>query len=270
MNPQVQNPNDILNAISALGAQLATNLPTPTIPTLNYTAPNVSDLSSQYQQFLTRAANDPDIVNYYNQLLQQAQGDTTIAQNFLEQDYQTGVRNQIANTSAALKNLGLTFTGEQNSLQDTLNKRGIALTDNGQGGNVYAGGGQAATELGNLNQSQQLRQEAEQRSAQQNIQGLSTTLQKGLTSSGQQLTQYAQGLNQQKQGDIANRASTYYGIYQQNEQAKQQQALADQQNKILSGGGSSNKPTAPPVPGNTGAGVNTTQNGYRWTGTEWV
>lgn len=232
MNPTVQDPNDILNAIKTLSQQLAVNPPQVSIPTLNLKLPSASDLQSKYVEFLNRAANDPDIVNYYNQLLQQAQGDTRIAQNFLEQDYQTGVRNTMADLQGTLQQLGLTFTQEQNQLQDTLNRRGIALT---QDGNklTYAGEGQAATELGQLNQSQALRQEAEQRSASQKVTGLGSTLQKGLTSTGQQLAQTTQNLNQQKQADIANRANTYYGMYQGQQGANTQQALTKQQNQLL-------------------------------------
>lgn len=269
--------NSIISNLTSLGKNLQGTLPQVSLPSLNLQLPSASDLDSKYQEFLNRAANDPDIVNYYNQLLQQAQGDTQIAQNFLEQDYQTGVRNTIANTTAALQNLGLTFTGENQTQQDTLNKRGIALTEQPNGGNgqplQYAQQGEAGTEKGQLSQSQSLRQEAENRSAQQSITGAGQTLQKGLTSTGQQLTQTAENYAKQKQADVANRAGTYYGIYQTQQAAAANKAAQDQQNSILGGGGGAGKgakPNAQPDAKSPGIGVNTTQNGWRWTGSEWV
>lgn len=233
MNPVQTNPQDILNALSALGANISGQLPPVSIPSLNLQFPNAQQLEDQYQQFLTRAAQDPDIINYYSQLLNQAQGDITLAQNQMENDYQTGVRNTQANLTATLKQLGLTNTQEQQNLQNSLNQRGIALTQNDNGTLTYAGGGQPATELQNLNQSQQLRQEAEQRSANQQTQGLQIQLQKGLTSSGQNLAQYGQNLAQQKQSDIANRANQYFGLYQSGLSNQAQQAQYQQQNQIL-------------------------------------
>lgn len=227
-----QDPQTILNALGTLINQYAGNVPIPTLPSLQYTAPTVSDLSSQYQQFLNRAANDPDIVNYYQNLLNQAQGDTNIALNFLAQDYQTGVRNVQQNLAGTLAQEQLQSTQEQQQLQDTLNQRGIALTDMGGGKLQYAGGGQPAKELGQLNQTQQLRQEAENRSAQQQVTSLGLTYQKGQTSAGQSLQQEAQGLNQQEQQDIANRANQYYGLYQSGQASTLSNAQMNQQNQL--------------------------------------
>lgn len=232
---QPQNQNDILQAIQTLSDQSGGAVPVPTIPTLNYQAPNIGDLSSQYAEFLKRASNDPDIVNYYNQLLQQAEGDTKIAQNFLENDYQTGTRNTIENLQGSLKQLGLQFEQENESQQASLNQRGIALTQGADGKLTYGGGGESQNEIQETQQSQQLRQEAEQRSAKQTVTGLAKTLQKGLTSTGQQLTQTAQNLQQQKSGDIANRANTYMGLYSSKQGADAQAALNQQSQSINQG-----------------------------------
>ena len=228
--------NSILQSISTLAGTYGNNIPLPTIPSLNFTAPNVGDISGKWQEFLNRASQDPDIVNYYNNLLSQAQGDTNLAISFLEKDYATGVRQTKDNLQATLENLGLTFTGEHNTLEDTLNKRGIALTQGPQGSTQYAGGGQAGTELGNLNESQKLRQEAEQRSASQGIEKMGLTRQKGITSAGQQLQQYGTNLNQQKQSDILNRAQTYFGTYQNQQAADLAQKQQQQNQQMLSGG----------------------------------
>lgn len=258
MNPQ--DPGSILQAINQLAGQVSTAIPAPTIPTLNYTAPNVSDLSSQFADFLKRASNDPDIVNYYNQLLQQAQGDTTIAENFLEQDYQTGVRNTIQNLQGSLQQLGLTNTQNQQSQQDSLNKRGIALTQGQNGQLDYAGGGEANTEVGQTQQQYALQQEAQQRSASQGVTGLSQTLQKGITSAGQSLTQTTENLQNQKNTDIMNRANTYQGLYTAQQQASATAASQNQQNQANS---------TPPMP--TGPmEMGQIQGNYKWTGSGWA
>lgn len=220
-----------LQALQSMANSSATSVPVPTIPSLNYTAPSVNDLDSKYTEFLNRAANDPDIVNYYNQLLQQAEGDTTIAENYLEQDYQTGVRNTVANLGGTLKQLALQSTQENQAQQDSLNKRGIALTDQGNGQLAYGGGGEAATEIAQTKQNQDLRNEAENRSAQQSITGLSQTLQKGITTAGQQLSSDVLNMQHQKEQDISSRAGTYYNIYQGQQQAAALKAQQDQQNK---------------------------------------
>jgi hypothetical protein len=261
MNPQ--DPGSILQAIQHLAGQVSTAIPAPTIPSLNYTAPNVSDLSSQFQQFLTRASNDPDIVNYYNQLLQQAEGDTTIAENFLEQDYQTGVRNTISNLQGSLKQLGLTNQQNQQAQQDSLNKRGIALTQGPNGQLSYAGGGEAATEVGQTQQQYALQQEAQKRSASQSVTSAASTLQKGITSAGQNLTQTAENLQNQKNTDIMNRANTYQGLYTAQQQAAAQAAAQNQQNQANS------SPPPMPKPGQA-MEMGQIQGNYKWTGKGWA
>lgn len=231
LNPGLQTSQSIMDAINTLVGQYSNAIPLPSISNLNFTAPSVSDLSAKWQEFLDRAAKDPDIVTYYNNLLGQAKGDTTLAINFLEKDYQTGVRQNTDNLKATLQSLGLNFGQEQRGMQDILNQRGIALTDMGQGETQYAGGGLPKTELDTLNESQKLRQEAEQRSSGQKIETMGLSRQKGITSAGQQLQQYGSQLNQQKQSDILNRAQSYYNTYQ-NQQAAE---LANKQNQQLMG-----------------------------------
>jgi hypothetical protein len=259
---QPQSQNDILQAIQTLAGQVGSSVPAPTIPTLGYTAPNTSDISAKYQEFLNRAAKDPDIVNYYNQILQQAQGDTNIAQGFLENDYQTGVRNTVENLQGSLKQLGLSFATENKQQEDTLNKRGIALTQDANGKLTYGGGGQSQDEIQQTREGQSLRQEAEKRSAQQSITGLANTLKKGISSTGQQLTQTAQNLQQQKNSDIANRAGTYMGLYSAQQAASANDAANKQQFAM-------NNPK-PDMPAE-GAypNVGTKQGGYRWNGKGW-
>lgn len=229
---QPTDTSSLVSAIQTLANQSAASVPTPTIPTFNYTAPSVSDLSSQYATFLTRASKDPDIVNYYNQLLQQAQGDTTIAENYLEQDYQTGTRNVITNLTGSLQQLGLKQTQDEQTQQDSLNKRGIALTQGQDGKLAYGGGGQANTEIGQTAQNYALQQEALERSSQQNITGLAQTLNKGISQQGQNLASTALTDQYNESNDIGNRAASYMGLYN-SQQAANNLAASNAQSQAL-------------------------------------
>lgn len=234
MSPQ--GSNDILSAITALASSVGnTPVAEATIPALNFTAPSAGTLDDKYREFLTRASQDPDIINYYKQLLDYAQGDVNLAKQQIENDYQTGVRQTTDTLKGTLKSLGLTFDTEQKSLQDTLNKRGIALTDIGGGKTAYAAGGQPGAELDTLNQSQKLRQEAEQRSASQNIEKMGISRTKSLTTAGQGLRDTALNLKQQQGQDIYGRANINYGAYQSAQAAAANKALQDQQSRMSIG-----------------------------------
>lgn len=255
--------NTILQAVQQLATGFGNSLaPTP-VPTLQYTAPNVNDLSSQFQGFLDRASKDPDIVNYYNQLLQTAEGDTATAIGYLESDYQTGVRNTVANLGGSLKQLAQTNQQNQVSQQDSLNKRGIGVTQGADGKLSYAGGGEAGTEVGNTQSQYALQQEAQQRSASQTVTGLGQTLKEGVSGKQQALTQAAQGYQGQMNSDIENRANTYMGLYTAKQQADALAAEQKAQQQSLAG-----PPPANPRPGQTIL-VDTRQNGYRWNGNSW-
>lgn len=234
------NQQTIQDAINALTNGMDTSVPTVSIPAFNYSAPQLSDVSSQYQQFLNDAASNPDLINYYNGLLEQAKGDTQIAISQLENDYQTGVRNISQNLTANLAQLGLTFTGEQESLQNTLNQRGIALTNTGGEGSPLTydqAGGESGFEQSQLAQSQQLRQEAEQRTAQQNTTSLLNTEQSGITARGQGLTQAAQQMHGQFESDVTSMANQNMNMYTEEQNAKAQQALMQQAIASKSGAG---------------------------------
>lgn len=235
----------IMDAINTLAGTYANNIPLPTISSLNFTAPSVGDISGKWQEFLQRAAKDPDIVNYYTNLLEQAKGDTQLAISYLEKDYQMGVRQTTDNLQANLQAQDLTFGQEDREMANNLNQRGIALTDtgpsqaSGQSAQIeYAGGGLPKTELSTLSDSQKLRQEAEQRTATQGIEKMGLSRQKGVTGAGQQLQQYSTDLQKNKETDILGRAQTYFGAWQNQQQAD----AANKFNQQTLGGGSSNEP----------------------------
>ena len=225
----------ILDAINTLAGTYANNIPLPEIKPLNFTAPSMGDISGKWQEFLDRAAKDPDIVNYYNNLLDKAKGDTNLAISFLEKDYQMGVRQTTENLKATLQAQDITFGQEDRELANNLNQRGIALTDmspgqqsSGQNAQIqYAGGGLPKTELSNLSDSQKLRQEAEQRTASQGIEKMGLSRQKGITGAGQQLQQFGTDLQKSKESDILGRAQTYFGAWQNQQSAD----LANKQNQ---------------------------------------
>jgi hypothetical protein len=245
MNPNLSSIDQILKTIGVDITQGATNVAVPQVESLNLALPTYSDMDAQFKNFLNTASQDPGIVNYYNSLFQKAQGDYSTAVQYLEADYQTGVRQQVENTKANLASLGLTFTGESNTLADTLNKRGIALTQEQGGQPQYAAGGEAGTELTNLNNSQTLRQEAEQRSASQNIQNLGLKRQSGISSAGQQLAGNVQNIQGQETQAITNEAQNKYNTYQNQIAATAQQG----QNQANYGGGTTD--TAPSYKPNT-------------------
>lgn len=229
--------NDILSAITNLANQASSAVPQFTLPTLNYTAP--TGLPEKYQEFLKLASQQPDIIKYYEDLYNNAKGDLNVAIGFLENDYKVGVRQTTDTLGNTLQQLGLKFGDEQNSLQNNLNQRGIAMTDMGNGKTAYAAGGQPATELGRLNQSQGLRQEAERRTAQQSIENKGIARQKGISTAQQTTRSNVLGYGQQKQQDIAGRANINYNNYLNEEQNKANQALQQQSNNLAGGSSSS-------------------------------
>ena len=230
---------DPIEALQQLITQTATNVPVPTISSLDWTPPTGMDMDAKWREFLTRASQDPDIINYYKTKLDEAKGDLTLAISFLDKDYFTNTRQIKDNLSATLESLGLQSTGESQTLADSLNRRGIALTQEAGQPPVYAGGGQAKTEVTNLGDAQRLRKEAEIRSSSQGIETAGMTREKSLTSAGQGLQQTAQNLQKSKEQEILNRGQTYYGIYQNQQAAEANKKIAEQNNN--SGSQSSGK-----------------------------
>lgn len=225
-----------------------------------YALPTQGDLDKYLQDAFNK------LKPYYDKLLSEAKGDFTEASRRLEYDYQTGSRYNVEDTTmntqrqqedlaSAMKTLGLTFKGETENKIDALNKRGIALTQDpltgraglpeatpisydSSGNPVYQGtGGRSGSELSMLSEDQRLRREAEQRTAQRNMQdigikssrtqeGLSQTLQRGQYDTGRDYQTKLEGLQQQKEQQATGMASA---AEQRDLQAKQLAALQAQQ-----------------------------------------
>jgi hypothetical protein len=240
--------SDVMTAINNLIGQVS-NVPTPTIPTLNVNMPSANDVNSQWMQFLTKAAQDPTIVSYYENLLNKAVGDTNLAISYIEQDYQNNTRDISQNLAGTLSQEENTQTTENQSQANTLNQRGIAMTQAtpvDSSSAVYAGGGQAATEVGQLRSTQDLRKEAEIRSAQQGIQTAGVNQEKSITSANQQLDSTATSLQGQKQADVLSEAQQNMGLYTSGLSPSAQSAVNKQKSDMTNGTGSSSASGAPP------------------------
>ena len=227
------------------------------IPQLNM--PTAADMQNYYNEAFK------SLQPYYDQKLKEAQGDLEEAKKRIEYDYSTGARYNTEDTQlntqrqnedlqSSLEKLGMTFKNEKDTVEDTLNKRGIALTQDATGkavaassapvgydasGNpTYAGNqGQAGSELSMLSEDQRLRKEAETRATQRNIQDIgikSTRTQAQLTDTQQRSTYDTQRQYQQTGEQIGEQQqSQAYNIADQKQKADIQKQQMDQQNAIL-------------------------------------
>ncbi len=231
-----------------------------TNPILNVPAYNAADYQYPDMQKLMKSAYDA-LAPYYSKLLTEAQGDVNLALQNLQTDYNTGTRyanEDLARTTTqtqenlqgTLESLGLQFTGEKQNLLDTLNKRGMAVTEdpNSPSGLATATQGRGGYEMGLLSQDQQLRQEATQRAAQQTLQNAGVSQQRSLESAQTTLTRGEQSQaqtqrNYQEQLDTQRRqeALQQAGITAQQQLGQQQMDIAKNQAQTLasaaSGGG---------------------------------
>jgi hypothetical protein len=199
---------------------------------------------------------------YYSQLLAEAQGDFDLAIKNLERDYQNGVRYAAEDTARVTKQvtdtltgntqqLGLAKTQADQALLDKLNQRGIALTQSpGSNKLTYAGGGQPATEVGQQNQDFQLRQEALNRNAAQQIQNQQITStrqteqagiskEKGTQSAQQTLRGAGENINTEQSQQALGLSQLQFGAQQAQKQAQTQGSILGAQ---FGGGGGSVDP----------------------------
>jgi hypothetical protein len=226
------------NQVSATGNTLAE---TGNVAPLNLPADWSS--TTPYSTFYAQALLNPDLVAYYTTILNQSNGDLDLAKKRLEQDYQIGTRNASQDLEATLSKLGLTFTNEANTLRDTLNKRGVALTQTTPGVagiTTYAGGGQPQTELTQLTEDQKLRKEAEQRTADRALETAGITKQRGIENLTTQQRDYLQQQELNKRAEARDIASQQQAQETATKSSQLTQAQIEQQNKQLSGGTTSN------------------------------
>lgn len=193
---------DLINQAASTPAQnTLANIPSEVFQT---TDPNT---------FLQKAYEE--LKPYYEKLLTEADGDVERAKTRLEEDWSKGVRQTSEDLTANLAKLGIDFSKEQGSLLDTLNKRGVALTQNPEGGLTYAGGGQAQTEYQQLSEDQKLRKEAEERTARRLTEQAGVTKSRGQEDVTRQDQLYREQLQSQKEQQGVARAGVYQGAEQQ-------------------------------------------------------
>lgn len=178
-----------------------------------------------FKQFYDQAYTE--LSPYYKQLLDEANGDLGVALQNLERDYQTGKRISVEDMTSAMSNLGATFPKEQTALQGGLNQRGIALTENPAGQTQYAGGGQAATEVGMLNTDQKLRAEAVKRTQNRSLESAAINKLTGSESSQQSFRQTTEAQQAQHESQAVSRGSQYQLADEASKQAGINKAEAD-------------------------------------------
>lgn len=188
-----------------------------------------------FSQFYDQAFKQ--LAPYYKQLLDEAGGDVKVALGNLEQDYQIGKRTKLEDFQASMDKLGITFPQEQTALQGSLNQRGIALTETPSGKLQYAGGGQAATEVGRLNEDQRLRQEALDRTKQRGLESAAITKVRGEQGVQQQYRNITEGLRSEQE----QRATQLGGQYQSADISQKQAGIAKAQVEAQTGVSSNNK-----------------------------
>lgn len=210
--PDIQNGNDLTNLVASLigtadngiNYQDIINSQTKVLQP-NYPAGSfdVTPFSKFYDQAYQQLAP------YYKQLLDEAGGDLKVALENLEEDYRIGKRTTIEDFTASMDKLGLAFPQEQTTLQGNLNKRGFALTENPSGQTTYAGGGQAQTELGMLNDDQRLRREAVDRTRQRGLETAALTKIRGEQVSQQQYRNKTEELKSEQENKATQLGSQF-------------------------------------------------------------
>lgn len=252
------DPSVLQSLQAALGATTAPK-PAAMNPMSGAITFNPSDFNIPDLNAYLKTAYD-QLAPYYTKILQQAQGDYDTAIQVLQNhkslaDYQSQSEAALSdyqlnrNTQASLETLGAKFPQETQQLLDSLNKRGMAVTQ-GQPGPAptslnVATEGQGGIERGQLASDQKLRQEAVNRAAQQSKQNTALTLQSKNQNSAQSLQEgtlsQQQGLRntqQQAQKDLEQGTMSLAQQQSSNAIAQQQLKMQQQQNMNQFGGGS--------------------------------
>lgn len=184
-----------------------------------------------FNQLVKEAFSDPALVAYYDRLLKENQGDVNLAKQNLSYQYTTGSRYQQEDLATSMKQLGVQFPQETESLVDTLNKRGIALTQ-GNGGKLnVATEGRAGTEMSRLTEDQKLRQEAVQRTAQRGVEALGFQKKTGEESIAKGQRDYQEQLQQEREQKSLQMAGIKQTQQQMQQQAEFQKKQLEAQNQ---------------------------------------
>lgn len=196
--------------------------------------------------------------NMTNTQIQQYQQDYQLGTQYLNQDVANGQLYATQDFQSAMSQLGITDAAEQRQLKDTLNQRGIAVTQTAPTGTnpqtstnptgnanpsmQYAGGGESQYELGQMNQGEALKQQATQRNydrtntqlgiyQQRTGTQLGLTEQRGISQATQSNQLYGENLNLQEQGQAEGMASNLQSQALQQQQMNLQAQQIAQQNK---------------------------------------
>jgi len=181
--PQQVGINPYYNSAASTNAALDTLVSDanaiPEVPQVRSSAIqyNANDYKvPDFNTILKKIYESPEMVSYYTKLLNENNGDVALAKNRLgedralqlgrtNQDVGIGTGREQQDLSSALEVLGIQSGQETEGALDTLNKRGMALTDAPGGGLNVATEGRAGFEMDQLRLQQRLRQEAQQRTS---------------------------------------------------------------------------------------------------------
>lgn len=208
------------------------SVPLSTNPSVNLTStlPGVTPLTFDYNAE-TRTAYE-SLKPFYDKLLSFAGGDLDLAKRVLKYTYDSGMRQATAEHGQATEEEGI------RKYQETTQK----MTDQNRRGIIESGFG--ATERKQMNRSQQLRQEAIDRSLKERESTLTTDKGFGTEREERQLGKTSFDLERQRRNEATTMAQQKYGVKSdifQNQLSQAQQAenrrIQKEQSNATSGGG---------------------------------
>lgn len=229
-------PSSFLSGVGGPGggAQIAPTSTSANLPPSPYLSVPFSEKDfavPNFNDLVKEAFSNPQLVAYYDRLLKENQGDVNLAKQNLTYQYDTGVRYQQEDLTSSMQKLGITFPKETESMVDTLNKRGIALTQGQPGKMNVATEGQGGLEMSRLREDQRLRQEAEQRTAQRGVEALGFQKKTGMESIAKGQRDYQEQLQQEREQKSLQMAGIKQNQMQMEQQAEFNRKQLEAQNQ---------------------------------------
>lgn len=145
---------------------------------------------------------------YYEKMLELAKGDTALAKEMIQRDYDAGMRETSSQYELSAREQALAFPQEQEQFTTTMNRRGLM-------GSATPGaptGGLAGKEASRLAESQNIRREAIERAKEQREFRLETGRDIGTRREDIASTREIQGLGREHQQQAGQGANTLMGI----------------------------------------------------------